>query len=255
MSNIRCTLSSNFRISLSIAHHTCTTATTCTPLEITAHLFHFSISSQNRKYLMLCFLGLLYMLRNAVHAYNRFVHFQFFHFSYRGSKPKTTPATMPWFCARYRWLFSKCHSILLLIIYHFVFFNCSSDAHSMSAQHACSICSFVSQPFHNAHRNALHRILPFFMGWLVIYLLRKLCVTIISQIYFLHTELSPRTSCLGHVVLLINAAWLLAISTQASVCLSSLSSCFVQCGQCMLALPNQIFTFPQVFAMCSSSFS
>jgi len=164
MSNIRCTLLGNCRISLSIAHHTCTTATTCTPLEITADLFHFSISSQNPKYLMLCFLGLLYMLRNAVHACNRSVHFQFFHFSYRSSKPKTTAATMPWFCARYRWIFSKCHSFLLLIIYHFVFLNCSSDAHSISAQHACSICSFVSQPFYSAHRNALHWIFTVFHG-------------------------------------------------------------------------------------------
>ena len=41
MSNIRCTLSGNFRISLSIAHHTCTTATTCIHLKSQHTFFIF----------------------------------------------------------------------------------------------------------------------------------------------------------------------------------------------------------------------
>ena len=62
-------------------------------------LHHISISSQHSEAFMLCFMGLPYMLRNAVHAFNRTVHLQSLHSSYRSSKPKTTTVIMPWFRA------------------------------------------------------------------------------------------------------------------------------------------------------------
>ena len=142
----------------------------------------------------------------------------------------------------------------MLFIHHSVSLIFSSDAHSISAQQAFPILSFVSLPFYSAHRNAWPSFLPFLTVWYVTFFMCILWLTIISQVHFI----SYWTFTKGikfFTIPILKHFFVFLFSTQATACLSSCSSCVVHCGQCMPALPNQTVTFPQVVHTCSSRFA
>ena len=145
-----------------IAPHTCTT---CFAVEFTASFSsHDDLITTFRNFYAVLHGACLKCCDTLPHAFNRFVHPQSFHSSYRSSCSKTTTVIMPPLCAWYCGPFTKCQSFPMLYFHHPVSLICSPDAYSISAQQASPIWSFVSLPFYSAHRNALPSIFTVFHG-------------------------------------------------------------------------------------------
>ena len=166
-----------------IAHHTCTT---CFAVQLTASFSsYFDLITTFRSFYAVLHGACLKCCDTLPHAFNRFVHPQSFHSSYRISCSKTTTVIMPPLCARYRGPCTKCQSFPMLYFHHPVSLIWIPAAYSISAHWPFSIWSFASLPFYSAHRHALPSFFSALSGLACHLITVYSWLTIIFQLYLL----------------------------------------------------------------------